>query len=117
MASLVLKIENFLKYREKKCKFVIDDDHEEIRHHGGEAYMNLMNKKSKNRQRDWLKRNRKILNFCHKFCFIFVIISGFMVLITLAWLHFSLRAQTQDLNAQLHQGLFFVLSGFPVIIM
>ena len=35
----------------------------------------------------------------------FVILSGFLVLLTLAWLHFSLRAQTQDLSAQLHQGL------------
>lgn len=90
-----------------------ENDLEEIRHHGGEAYMNLVNKKSSTnhsgsstirRHRDWLKRHRKFLSFCHKFCFVFVLLSGFLVLLTLAWLHFSLRAQTQDLNAQLHQG-------------
>merc|ERR1712223_609781 len=76
-----------------------DDDDDEIRHHGGEAYINLMHQRasSNHHNRDWLKRNRKILNFCHKFCFIFVILSGFLVLLTLVWLHFSLRAQTQDL--------------------
>ena len=100
----MMKLENL----GNNCKFTIDDDdQEDFRHHGGEAYINLMNKRSKKtRQSDWMKRNRKILNFCHKFCFAFVIISGFMVLITLAWLHFSLRSQTQDLNAQLHQGYY-----------
>ena len=33
------------------------------------------------------------------FCFVFVILSGFLILLTLAWLHFSLRAQSQDLSA------------------
>ena len=91
---------------ENKYKLYEKDDDDEIRHHGGEAYINLMHQRvsSNHHNRGWLKRNRKILNFCHKFCFIFVILSGFLVLLTLAWLHFSLRAQTQDLNAQLHQG-------------
>ena len=103
--EIMIKLENL----GNNCKFtkIDDDDQEDFRHHGGEAYMNLMNKRSKKtRQSDWMKRNRKILNFCHKFCFAFVIISGFMVLITLTWLHFSLRSQTQDLNAQLHQGYY-----------
>ena len=109
--SVIIGIkENMMKLENlgNNCKFTIDDDdQEDFRHHGGEAYINLMNKRSKKtRQSDWMKRNRKILNFCHKFCFAFVIISGFMVLITLAWLHFSLRSQTQDLNAQLHQGYY-----------
>ena len=80
----------------------------EIRHHDGEAYMNLMrqNASSTIRNRDWIKRHRKFLTFCHKFCFVFVILSGFLVLLTLAWLHFSLRAHVQDLSAQLHQGEF-----------
>ena len=104
MSNLKVK---YLTQQTNVNKSFLDEEEEEIRHHRGEAYINLMHKRasSTHHPRDWLKRNRKIFNFCHKFCFVFVIISGFLVLLTLAWLHFSLRAQTQDLNAQLHQGL------------
>ena len=40
----MIKLENL----GNNCKFTIDDDdQEDFRHHGGEAYMNLMNKRSK----------------------------------------------------------------------
>ena len=93
-----------------------EDDEEEDRHDSGEAaYINLMQTKSRtssSRGRagvpvggsECLKRHRKLLGFCHQFCYVFVVLSGFLVLITLAWLHFSLRAQSQDLSAQLRQG-------------
>ncbi len=70
----------------------------------GEAYINLKSSKGRSSFLWTWKRNRKILNFCHQFCFFFVILSGFLVLVTLAWLHFALRGRTEDLNAQIRQG-------------
>lgn len=91
-----------------------DDDEDDIRHHDGEAYIHL--KPSKRgvvgAKYHWLKRNQKLIGFCHKSCYFFVVLSGFLVLLTLAWLHFSLRAQTQDLNAQLRQGAIKHFSKF-----
>ena len=48
---------------------------------------------------------KKLIGFCHQFYLVFVIFSGLLVLVTLAWLHFSLRSQTRDLALTLHQGL------------
>ena len=50
-------------------------------------------------------KKQKLIGFCHQFCLVFVIFSGLLVLVTLAWLHFSLRSQTRDLALALHQGL------------
>lgn len=90
-----------------------DDDEDDIRHHDGEAYIHLKASKrggavaAVGAKYHWLKRNQKLIKFCHKSCYFFVVLSGFLVLLTLAWLHFALRAQTQDINAQLRQGADF----------
>ena len=55
---------------------------------------------------------KKLIGFCHQFCLVFVIFSGLLVLVTLAWLHFSLRSQTRDLALTLHQGLETTFAGF-----
>lgn len=71
------------------------------------GYMNLMRSGTKSNSSCCARRNRrKLMGLCHRLCLIFVIFSGLIVLLMLAWLHFSLRAQTEDLSAQLHQGYF-----------
>ena len=57
-------------------------------------------------------KKQKLIGFCHQFCLVFVIFSGLLVLVTLAWLHFSLRSQTRDLALTLHQGLEQKLKDF-----
>lgn len=91
-----------------------DDDDEDSAIGSGShnhAYMNLMKKSSSmSTSRAYtgrigcLRRNRKFVSLCHNLCLAFVVLSGFIVLLTISWLHFSLRAQTQDINAQINQG-------------
>ena len=80
----------------------------------GHAYINLTQKSHKLRQkggsgsgRCWNTRNHKFFGLCRGLCLCFIILNGFFVLVALTWLHFSLRAQTQEMNTQLHQGVFF----------
>ena len=90
-----------------------DDNLEYNNDKGGHAYINLAQKSYKFRQngggsRCWnITRNHKFFGLCRGLCLCFIILNGFFVLVALTWLHFSLRAQTQEMNTQLHQGVFF----------
>ena len=79
-----------------------DDDDEEFKENKGHAYINLTKKSCKG-QSLWKRKNR-CFGLIRGLCLCFVIISGFLVLVALLWLNFSLRTQTQDLSAQLYQG-------------
>ena len=89
-----------------------DDNLEYNNDKGGHAYINLAQKSYKFRQngggsRCWnITRNHKFFGLCRGLCLCFIILNGFFVLVALTWLHFSLRAQTQEMNTQLHQGVF-----------
>ena len=91
-----------------------DDNLEYNNDKGGHAYINLAQKSYKFRQngggtRCWNNtRNHKFFGLCRGLCLCFIILNGFFVLVALTWLHFSLRAQTQEMNTQLHQGVFFL---------
>ena len=64
------------------------------------TYLTLV-KKSSSRIRG---KHRKLISACHGLCLAFVLISGFVVLVTITWLHFALRAQTQTIHSQIFQG-------------
>ena len=83
-----------------------DDDDEDFNDNPGHAYINLAQKSSKGGSSSLWRRhpNGRCLGFVRGLCLCFVIISGFLVLIALLWLHFALRTQTQELSAQLYQG-------------
>ena len=91
-----------------------DDNLEYNNDKGGHAYINLAQKSYKFRQngggsRCWnITRNHKFFGLCRGLCLCFIILNGFFVLVALTWLHFSLRAQTQEMNTQLHQGVFLL---------
>ncbi len=63
-------------------------------------YLTLV-KKSSSRLKG---KHAKLLSACHGLCLAFVLISGFVVLVTITWLHFALRSQTHEIHSQVHQG-------------
>ena len=83
-----------------------NDDFEDTEdlEHDANGYINLRGCARGHGHKMDLKKYSKFIRICHQFCLVFVIFSGLLVLITLAWLHFSLRAQTRDLAFQLQQG-------------
>ena len=84
-----------------------DDDEDDFNDNPGvgHAYINLAQKSSKGGSNLWKRHpNGRCLGVIRGMCLCFVIISGFLVLMTLLWLHFALRTQTQELSAQLYQG-------------
>ena len=86
-----------------------EDDYEDYNDKGYHAYINLAKKSNKNQ--DCWKRNQRFCGIFRGFCLCFVILSGVLVLFAMLWLHFALRAQTQELSAQLHKGFIFDMLG------
>ena len=88
-----------------------NEDDQDYDNDKGHAYINLAQKSHKFRQnvvggRCWNTRNHKCFGLCRGLCMCFIILNGFFVLVALTWLHFSLRAQTQEMSTQLQQGVF-----------